>query len=89
MLIVDKILILLTGLISRESWSGGLLVLGEGSELGLKVSFPLPLRAEQCENRLPSALPGIQGEGEIQGSSMEGACRSPGLWVSWSHRAPV
>lgn len=36
-------------------------------------SFPPLLGGEQFENRLPSALPGIQGEGESQGSSIEGA----------------
>lgn len=63
MLIVDKILTLLTGLISRESWLAGeqgLLFLGKGPELCLKASFPLLLRVEQCENRGLSALPGIR-----------------------------
>lgn len=59
-------------MIIRESWLCGLLILRKGSELCLKVGFPPLFRAEQPENRLPSALPGIQGEGEIQGFSIEG-----------------
>lgn len=36
-------------------------------------SFPPLLGVEQFENRLPPAFPGIQGEGESEGSSIEGA----------------
>lgn len=50
-----------------------MLILGKGSKLCLKAGFPPLLGAEQFENRLPSALPGLQGEGESEGSSIEGA----------------
>lgn len=52
---------------------GGVLILEKGSQLCLKAGFPSLLGAEQFEIRLPSALPGIQGEGESEGSSAEGA----------------
>lgn len=74
MLILYRILrILLTCLIIRESWLGAVLILGKGNELRLKAGFPPLLRFEQFEKRLPSVLPGIKGEGEIQGFSIKGA----------------
>ena len=57
---------------------GGVLILGKGSKLCLKAGFPPLLGVKQFENRLPSALPGIQGEGEIQGCHIKGA-----LLFSW------
>lgn len=46
-------------------------------------SFPPLLGVEQFENRLPPAFPGIQGEGESEGSSIEGAL------LYWPEGAPL
>ena len=45
--------------------TGRVLILGKASELCLKAGFPSLLGVKQFENRLPSALPRIQSEGEI------------------------
>lgn len=60
--------------------------MGKGGEPRLKAGFPPLLRAERFENRLPPVLPGIKGEGEIQGVGIKGALPFSGPEGAWIPR---